>query len=95
MRGEIDWQNAFLAESDESNNDYSWSGCFEEDDEQEEIFTGQLLINKIEEIFLTDKKKQNERTNILETQTRWSTESRQAQQHKKAAGADYQIDALF
>ena len=73
-------------------NKFDWSDAFEEE------FSGQQLIAKIEEIFLIDNKGQTnneQRTNILSIETWWSPKSRQAQQHPKAAGEDYQARLLL
>jgi hypothetical protein len=71
---------------------FDWSDAFEEE------FTGQQLIAKIEEIFLIDNKEQTnneQRTIISEIETRWSTQSRPSQQHKKEAGTHPTLDGLF
>jgi hypothetical protein len=92
------WNELFQTEPDEQPSGQNWSEIFTIETDEEEVFTGQQLIAKIEEIFLIDNKGQTnneQRTNILKTTTWWSTQSRQAQQHPKAAGEDYQARLLL
>jgi len=99
MRGdEKGWSELFQTEPDEQLSGQNWSELFQTEPDEEEVFTGQQLIAKIEEIFLIDNKEQlkhEQRTNILETTTWWSPQSRQAQQHPKTAGEDYQARLLL
>jgi hypothetical protein len=92
------WSELFQTEPDEQLSGQNWSEIFTIETEEEEVFTGQQLIAKIEEIFLIDNKEQlkhEQRTNIPSIETWWGTQSRQAQQHPKAAGEDYQARLLL
>ena len=95
---ENDWSELFQTEPDEQPSGQEWADFFTVEIEEEEEFTGQQLIAKIEEIFLIDNKEQTnneQRTIISETKTWWSPQSRSSQQHEKEAGENPTLDGLF
>jgi hypothetical protein len=92
------WSELFQTEPDEQPIGQEWADFFTLEIDEEEVFTGEQLIAKIEEIFLIDNKEQTnneQRTIISETTTRWSTQSRPSEQHKKEAGENPTLDGLF
>jgi len=92
------WSELFQTEPDEQPSGQEWANFFTVEIDEEEVFTGEQLIAKIEEIFLIDNKGQTnneQRTIISETTTRWSTQSRPSQQHEKEAGENPTLDGLF
>lgn len=93
-----DWNELFQTEPDEQPSGQEWANFFTVEIEEEEVFAGQQLIAKIEEIFLIDNKEQTnneQRTIISEIETRWSPQSRQSEQHEKEAGTHPTLDGLF
>ena len=92
------WSELFQTEPDEQPSGQEWADFFTVEIEEEEVFTGEQLIAKIEEIFLIDNKEQSnneQRTIIPETKTWWSPQSRPSQQHEKEAGENPTLDGLF
>ena len=91
------WSELFQTEPDEQPSGQEWADFFTLEIDEEEVFTGEQLIAKIEEIFLIDNKEQTneQRTIIPETKTWWGSQSRPSQQHEKAAGENPTLDGLF
>ncbi len=92
------WSELFQTEPDEQPSGQEWADFFTLEIDEEEVFTGEQLIAKIEEIFLIDNKEQTnneQRTIISETTTWWGSQSRPSQQHEKEAGTHPTLDGLF